>query len=101
MWLDRGICGLPLLHGLGGRCRVVVVGELATREAGMTRKDYVVIAEVFKYQLATFSDRPEALVGIVAAATAMSRALLTASKYDVNGNKSFKPDVFLKACGLT
>ena len=66
----------------------------------MTRKDYVVIAEVFKYQLVTFSDRPEALVGIVAAATAMSRALLTASKYDANGNKLFKPEIFLKACGI-
>ncbi len=40
------------------------------------------------------------LATIDSLAERLSRDLLAASKYNVNGNKSFKPEVFLKACGV-
>lgn len=67
----------------------------------MTRKDYEVIAEVFKYQTYAYASEPGSLAVIRDTAERMSKDLLAASKYNMNGNKSFKPDVFMKACGFT
>lgn len=66
----------------------------------MSRKDYIVIAEVFRHQDSILVPGSPEWIQNRDCAEAMSRALLTASKYDINGNKSFKPDVFLKACGI-
>ena len=65
----------------------------------MTRKDYELIAQVINYQREV-CDTQDSLAAVQMVAEAMARALLAASKYDMNGNKSFKPDVFLKACGV-
>lgn len=67
----------------------------------MTRKDYEVIAQVFQYQMYAYASEPDSKNVIRDTAERMSRELLAASKFDNNGNKSFKPDVFLKACGMT
>ncbi len=66
----------------------------------MTRQDYVVIAEVFKYQTYAYASEPGSLIVIRNTAKRMSRELLAASKFTPSGNKSFKPEVFLKACGF-
>lgn len=66
----------------------------------MTRKDYVLIADVFKAQQTVFVTGSVGWHAVRATAVRMAEELLTASKYDLNGNKSFKPDVFLAACGV-
>ena len=55
----------------------------------MTRKDYILIAEVLEETEATKKT-----------CELMAEKLHRASKYTLNGNKSFKKDVFLKACGI-
>ena len=64
----------------------------------MTRKDYLLIADVIS---ATREETDGTVNGILDnLSNKFARVLLAASKYDLNGNKSFKPDVFLKACGV-
>ncbi len=89
-----------LLHGVGGESRVGVVGLRRTKGRGMTRKDYRVIAEVFAARLAENAPGTVTYDAIKVTAEQMSRMLSWTSGYTANGNKSFKPDVFLKACGL-
>lgn len=67
----------------------------------MTRKEYEVIARVFAYQMDRYSSEPGSRAVIRDTAERMSRELLAVSKFTPNGNKSFKPDVFLAACGVT
>lgn len=67
----------------------------------MTRKDYEVIARVFAYQMDAYASEPGSRAVIRDTAERMAAELLAASKFNMNGNKSFKPDVFLKACGVT
>jgi hypothetical protein len=65
----------------------------------MTRKDYEVIASVFADQMDAYTSKYCRMV-IRETADKMSLALLAASQYDINGNKSFKPEKFLAACGV-
>lgn len=69
----------------------------------MTRKDYEVIARVFNNAMIGYMGygRDAERACVVGLATRMADELLAASRFTPNGNKSFKVDVFLKACGVT
>lgn len=67
----------------------------------MTRKDYELIARVFAYQMDAYASEPGSRAVIRDTAERLSRDMSAASKFNMNGNKSFKPEVFLKACGLS
>ncbi len=84
----------------GSDFRLLAIYSLATREAEMTRKDYEAVARVFAYQMSAYSSEPGSKAVIRDTAERMSAELLSASKFTPNGNKSFKPEVFLKACGV-
>ena len=66
----------------------------------MTKKDYELVANSISRVRATYSNAPAVQAAIRHLAEALSADMLAASKFNMNGNKSFKPDVFLKACGL-
>ena len=65
----------------------------------MTRKDYELIAQVINYQREV-CDTQDSLAAVQMVAEAMARALELDGGYDLNGNKRFKSDRFLAACGF-
>lgn len=71
----------------------------------MTRKDYVLIAEVLKNALDgqkpnSHCQVKDATTAIYNIANDMADRLRQASGYTLNGNKSFDKTKFLTACGV-
>ncbi len=59
----------------------------------MTRKDYRLIASVFKHQQTLYREGTGSRIALRQTAEAMARALKT-------DNPNFKTDTFMEACGL-
>ena len=66
----------------------------------MTRKDYELVAKVFAFQMSAYASEPGSKAVIRETAERMSRELSMASRLDANGNRAFKVDRFLAACGV-
>ena len=70
----------------------------------MTRKDYRLIAETIKRVKEHYTEPKEHAEAIQATlevlAGELAEELHKASGYTPNGNKSFRDDIFLEACGF-
>jgi hypothetical protein len=68
----------------------------------MSKKDYQLIATSIKvsFELMKATGNEAAAYGIDHAAHALARTLEFEGGYNANGNRKFKIDVFLKACGM-